>query len=60
MDIIAEVNNTRNREGGIYTWDHGGGSDIYTKTFMDKLINIKNYVRIIDGDNRELPVIGSS
>jgi len=59
MDILAEVANTRNRVGGVYTWDYSGHNDIYTKTFVDKLINIKNYIRIVDGDNRELPIRSS-
>jgi hypothetical protein len=58
MDICAEVKTTRNRVGCIYTWDYAGINDIYTKTFADKLVNIKNYVRIKDGDNRELPIRG--
>jgi hypothetical protein len=59
MDIVAEVQNTRNRVGGVYTWDYGGVRDAYTKTFLDKFIIIKNYIRISDGDNRELPIRGS-
>jgi len=59
MDIIAEVNNTRNRVGGVYVWDYCGRDDIYTKTFLDKLVNVKNYVRIGEGDNRQLPIRGS-
>jgi tetratricopeptide (TPR) repeat protein len=59
MDLVAEVNNTTNRVGGVYVWDYRGQNDVYTKTFSDKLINIKNYIRITDGDNRELPIRGS-
>lgn len=55
MDIAAEVRNTRSRVGGGYIWDYRGRNDIYTKNFIDKFINIKNYIRIVDGDNRELP-----
>jgi uncharacterized protein len=58
MDICAEVRNTRNRVGGVYIWDYRGRNDSYTKTFVDKLVNIKNYIRIVDGDNRELPIRG--
>lgn len=58
MDIAAEVYYIRGRIGGIFTWDYGGSNDEYTKAFMDKFINIKNYIRIIDGDNRELPIRG--
>jgi len=56
MDMEAELQNSRNRVGGVYTWDYGGKDDIYTRTFVDKLINVKNYIRIEGGDNRELPI----
>jgi hypothetical protein len=56
MDIVAEVRNTKEIVGGVYTWDYRGQNDIYTKNFVDKLVNIKNYIRIVDGDNRELPI----
>jgi hypothetical protein len=59
MDIMAELRNSRNRVGCIYTWDYAGISDMYTKAFADKLVNIKNYIRIKDGDNRELPLRNS-
>jgi hypothetical protein len=59
MDIYTEVKNIRNRVGGIYIWDYKGNNDIYTKAFLDKLINIKNYIRLKDGDNRELPIRSS-
>lgn len=60
MDMAAEVNNIRSRVGGIYIWDYRGRNDIYTKNFIDKFVNIKNYIRIVDGDNRELPTRKSS
>jgi hypothetical protein len=56
MDIMAEVSNTREFVGGIYNWDYGVQNDVYTKAFFDKLIRIKNFIRIVDGDNRELPI----
>ncbi|HYA12769.1 MAG TPA: TPM domain-containing protein [Syntrophales bacterium] len=59
MDIIAEVKNTHEVVGGIYTWIYTGQKDSYTKTFVDKFVLLKNYVRIIDGDNRELPLRSS-
>ena len=58
MDMCAEVRNTRNRVGGVYLWDYSGTNDIYTRTFVDKLVNIKNYIRIAGGDYRELPIRG--
>ncbi len=60
MDVVAEVNNSRNRVGGKYAWDYSGSGDIYTRTFIDKLVNINNYIRIADGDNRELPTRGDT
>jgi len=45
--------------GGIYSWDYRGKNDIYTRTFRDKLINIRNYIRIKGGDNRPLPTRSS-
>ncbi|MGQ0810471.1 MAG: TPM domain-containing protein [Nitrospiraceae bacterium] len=60
MDIAAEVANISKRVGGVYTWDYKGKDDIYTKTFADKLKRIKGYIRIDDGDNRMLPIRGSS
>ena len=59
MDMVAEVGNTRNLVGGVYSWDYCGRDDIYTRTFSDKLINIRNHIRIAGGDNRELSIRGS-
>ncbi len=58
IDLAAEVRNTRNRVGGVYIWDYSGKDDIYGKTFADQLIKLKGYVRLKDGDNRELPIRG--
>lgn len=59
MDILSELKNSRDRVGCVYTWDYAGINDVYTKAFADKLVNIKNYIRIKDGDNRELPLRNS-
>jgi hypothetical protein len=56
MDIVAEVNNTHEVVGGVYNWIYTGQKDVSTKTFLDKFVMIHNYVRISDGDNRELPI----
>ncbi len=37
MDIVAEVGNTRERVGGVYTWDYRGQGDRYTRAFSDLL-----------------------
>ena len=59
MDIIAERNDTRSLVGIVYAWDYCGRNDIYTRTFRNKLINIRNHTRISDSDTRELPIRGS-
>ena len=58
MDVVTEVNNSENLAGGKYAWMYSGGGDIYTRTFIDKLVNIDNCIRIADGDNRKLPIRG--
>ena len=59
MDMLAEVRNTVERVGGIYTWDYRGTSDEYTKAFGEMLTTIKGYRRFKDGDNRALPIRGA-
>ena len=58
MDMVSEVALLKNRIGGVFAWDYDGRSDPYTKAFIDKFVNIKGYIRISDGDNRELPIRG--
>jgi len=58
IDLMAEVRNTRNRVGGVYIWDYSGKDDPYSKAFADKLVKLKGYTRLKDGDNRELPIRG--
>jgi hypothetical protein len=55
MDIVAEVQNTRNIAGGVFAWDWRGAGDDFSRAFADKLVTIGGYVRIADGDNRQLP-----
>jgi hypothetical protein len=56
MDPAAEVQNTVNRTGGVYTWDYRGRTDDFSRAFADKLVDIGGYVRLADGDNRPLPM----
>jgi hypothetical protein len=58
MDMVAEVRNTVERVGGIYTWDYRGEGDRRTHAFSDLLINLHCYRRLSDGDNRELRIRG--
>ena len=58
MDMIAEVRNTVERVGGIYTWDYRGRDDAYTRIFSDLFTDIKGYRRFKEGDNRPLVIRG--
>lgn len=59
MDITSEVANTRERVGGVYTWDYRGAPDNqYTHAFQDLLITVHGVLRIKGGDNRPLPIRG--
>lgn len=56
VDLAAEVANTANVAGGVYSWMYRGENDVYTNRFADKLLKIKNYMRFASGDNRMLPL----
>lgn len=56
IDLVAEVANTANVAGGVYAWTYRGEDDPYTNRFADHLIKIKNYMRLVPGDNRMLPM----
>lgn len=57
LNITAELRNTRNHVGGVYTWSFNPDSrDEFARTFKDLLVNIRGYYRFRDGDNRQLPV----
>jgi hypothetical protein len=54
MDIVAEIRNTANVIGGVYTWQWRGKNDIYTRAFLDRLVLVNGSIRIKGGDNRPL------
>ena len=57
LDISAEVRNSRNYVGGVYTWGFNPDStDEFARIFRDILVKIRGYYRFQDGDNRQLPV----
>jgi len=57
LDISAEVRNSRNYVGGVYTWGFNPDStDEFARAFRNILVNIRGYYRFKDGDNRALPV----
>lgn len=53
LDLVAEVKNTREYTGGVYTWGCHNGGDQYTTAFAPLLVNIRGYIRFTDGDNRQ-------
>lgn len=57
LNIKAELRNSRNHVGGVFTWSFNPDSkDEFAGAFKNLLVNIRGYYRFIDGDNRELPV----
>ncbi len=56
IDLVAEVANTANITGGVYVWTYRGRDDAYSNRFADELIKIGNYMRLVHGDNRMLPL----
>jgi hypothetical protein len=57
INIAAEIRNSRNHVGGVYTWSYNPDSkDEFARAVKSLLINIRGYYRFQDGDNRELPV----
>lgn len=56
MDLLAEVMNTANITGGVYTWTYRGRDDPYTLRFLDEIYEVDGYYRLLMGDNRMLPV----
>jgi hypothetical protein len=58
MDMLAEVRNTHEHVGGVYTWGYVGQNDAYTNAFSGMLADMKGYRRFRDGDNRPLVIRG--
>lgn len=59
MDMAAEVRNTAEYVGTVYTWTYRGTGDRYTTAFSDLLASMSGFRRFKDGDNRQLAVRGS-
>ena len=58
IDLMAEVRNTSEHVGGVYTWHYRGVSDPYTTAFADLLAPMNGFRRFKDGDNRKLVIRG--
>lgn len=56
IDLMAEIANTANTAGGVYSWTYRGQDDPFTNRFADHLYKVGNYMRLLDGDNRQLPI----
>ena len=60
MDIATCNRAIKSITGGVYTWNWLGKNDEFSRTFADRLVQIRGYTRVIDADNRMLPIRGSS
>lgn len=58
MDIVAEVRDTHEHVGGVYTWSFSGQNDGYSRAFASRLVELKGYRRFRTGDNRPLRIRG--
>ena len=58
MDMVAEVRNTHEHVGGVFTWGYYGKGDAYTMAFSDLLADMNGYRRFKQGDNRPLVIRG--
>jgi uncharacterized protein len=55
MDILSEVQRTREFVGGFYNWMYANAEDPYTQAFADLLVPVaKGWSRFKKGDNRVL------
>ena len=59
IDILAEVQNTREIVGTYYTWAYTGKTDRYSRAFADTLLPWGSMARFRNGDNRPLPTSGT-
>jgi uncharacterized protein len=59
IDMAAEVRNTAEHVGGVYTWTYRGVGDPYTTAISDLLVSMNGYRRFKDGDNRKLVIRGA-
>jgi uncharacterized protein len=59
LDLIAEIQNTKERVGGPLTWSYEGTNDPYTRAFPGMLTVVQGYRRMAIGDNRLLTRAGS-
>jgi uncharacterized protein len=60
MDIMAELQNTRNYVGGLYSWGMLPSGDEFARAFADRYIPIGGIWRLAGGDNRAIPIHDAS
>ena len=54
LDMVAEVQNTRNFAGGPFTWGYLDRGDDFSRAFSDQLVQVGPILRLRGGDNRSL------
>jgi hypothetical protein len=55
LDVLAELQNTRNYSGFWYTWGLLESGDDFATTFADRYLDMGGVLRVAGGDNRPLP-----
>jgi len=59
MDVLAEVQNTREYAGGPFTWGMTHKGTDFADRFADRHVRVSGLTRISGGDNRPMPVRGN-
>jgi uncharacterized protein len=58
LDLIGELLNTRNTIGGRYSWVLWESGDDFFRAFRERFVEYNGMLRLVGGDNRELPMSG--
>ena len=60
MDMFATVRNSHAYTGGAWTWGMQPREDDFTQTFAHRYIYISEFIRLVGGDNRPIPVAATA
>jgi hypothetical protein len=60
MDLFATVRNSHSYAGGAWTWTMVPRDDDFTQTFVHRYRYISEFIRLVGGDNRPIPVAATA
>jgi hypothetical protein len=60
VDIFAAVRNSHSYAGGAWTWSVQLRDDDFTHTFAHRYYYISEFLRLVGGDNRPIPVAATA